>query len=86
MLEVFNEQSTDVDRQTDDSWVASFPGTPRLVATAEQSFSAISKRIDQSGDPNLNLDTLRPTEEKRRSDHLEFEIPRADWRPRVLAD
>ena len=75
-----------VERLTEDSWKASFQGLPEFGAKAKHPFTAIQILIDRSGDPSLSFGTLRPIVESMQDNHLEFEIPRADWRPRILTN
>jgi hypothetical protein len=75
-----------VEQKTEEMWRASFAGLPEFGVTATHPFSAIQNLIDRSGDPSLSLSELRPVVEATRCNRLEFEIRRADWRPKVLAN
>ena len=75
-----------VDRLDNDSWIASFPGLPKVGATAKHPLSALQNLIVRAGDPTLKLDALQPVQEETGKDRLVFEIPRTDWRPRLLAN
>lgn len=75
-----------VEKQFDDQWVATLPGLPKLAAPAKYPFGAIRNLMKRSGDPEFTLESLRPVESRMTNDHLEFEIERSGWRPRVLAN
>ena len=75
-----------VSRSTDNCWKASFTGIPKVEVKAKYPITAIQKLVARAGDPSLKIDTLRPVTEETRSDQMVFEVPRKDWRPRILAN
>lgn len=75
-----------VEKQSDNHWIASFPGLPKLAAPAKYPFGALRNLIERAGDAELTIESLRPVDSRSTKDHLEFEIERNDWRPTVLAN
>lgn len=75
-----------VEKQSDDRWVATLPGLPKLAAPARYPFGAVRNLMERAGDPKFTFESLRPVKTRMTKDHLEFEIERSDWRPTVLAN
>lgn len=75
-----------VERQIDDTWVASLPGVPKAAQPAKYPIAAIQNLIDRSGEPTLTVESLRPVEGRITKNYLEFQIERNDWRPTILAN